>query len=263
VSAPGFGPLHVPQLGDDGVGPPDPITAVQVLGPFNSGTCLMFNYPHHLTQARTRYHLLGWKHSLLPVYTWADGCLWKKADGGPSEELLRATLVVCMVRSPYFWLLSTTRQNYQIRFEDGAATFSERIRCAVQFNGRRFDNLTAIWNAYYHAYRTHIEPTGAAFVRLEDLVEEPMTIVRALGRHLEIMPSPQLEQEVERIAATPAKIHQGPCLAGEQARQHYRIANIPTLVAAADLALINQQVDCALLAAFGYPLVQPNPIHPA
>jgi hypothetical protein len=95
-----------------------------------------------------------------------------------------------MVRSPYFWLLSTARQSYQIRFDDGATTFSERLRCPVHFDGRRYDNLTAVWNAYYRAYRTHLEPAGAAFVRLEDLVEAPMTIVRALGQHLKLLSSP-------------------------------------------------------------------------
>lgn len=262
VTAPGLDPLRVPQLGDIGVGPPDTVTTVQVLGPYNSGTCLMFNYPHRLTAARTRYHLLWWKHSLPPVYAWADGCLWDKADGGPPEGLLRTTLVVCMVRSPYFWLLSTARHNYEIRFEDGAETFSERLRSPVHFGRRRYDNLTAVWNEYYRAYRTHLEPTGAAFVRLEDLVEAPMTIVNALGHHLEILSSPRLEAEVARIAATPAKVHQGPCVAGEQARQRYRVDNVPRLISADDLALINEQIDHALLAAFGYPIVYPTPSAP-
>jgi hypothetical protein len=259
VVAPGLDRLRVPQLGDSGVGPPDAITAVQVLGPYNSGTCLMFNYSHHLTTARTRYHLLGWKHSLPPLYAWHDGCLWSEADGGPPEELLRATLVVCMVRCPYFWLLSTAQRSYQIRFEDGATTFSERLRCPVYFSGRQYDNLTAVWNAYYRAYLTHLEPAGAAFVRLEDLVEAPMTIVRALGQHLKLLSSPRLEEEVTRIAATPAKIHQGPCVHGEQARQRYRVDNIQRLISSVDLALIREQIDHTLMAALGYPIVRPTP----
>jgi hypothetical protein len=167
-----------------------------------------------------------------------------------------------MVRSPYFWLLSTARQNYQIRFEEGAETFSDRLRCRVHFRRRRYDNLTALWNAYYRSYRTHLEPIGAAFVRLEDLVEAPMAIVNALGRHLEIRSSPRLEAEVARIAATPAKVHQGPCLAGEQARRQYRVENVPRLISADDLALINEQIDHDLLAAFGYPIVRPHPSAP-
>ena len=219
----------------------------------------MFNYAHHLTAARTRYHLLCWKHSLPPLYSWHDGCLWKRADGSPPEELLRATLFVCMVRSPYFWLLSTARQSYEIRFEDGATTFSERLRCPVHFHGRRYDNLTDVWNAYYRAYRTHLEPGGAAFVRLEDLVEAPMASVRALGRHLKIMSSPRLEEEVAKIAETPAKIHQAPCVYGEQARKQYRVDNIGRLISSEDLALICEQVDHALMKAFGYGIVRPTP----
>jgi len=255
VTAPGLGPLRVPQLGDAGVGPRDPVTAVQVFGPFNSGTCLMFNYPHHLTAARTHYHLLGWKHSLPPVYQWHPRCPWEETAGGPSAALLYATLVVCMVRSPYFWLLSTARRNYRIRFENRASTFSERLRSPVELDGRRYDNLTAVWNAYYRAYRTHLEPTGAAFVRLEDLVEAPIAIVRALGRHVEVLSSPQLEVEVARIAATPAKDHEGPCVAGKEARRLYRMDNVRALISAADVELINRQIDHTLLAAFGYPVV--------
>ncbi len=163
-----------------------------------------------------------------------------------------------MVRSPYFWLLSTARQSYQIRFEDGATTFSERLRCPVHFDGRRYDNLTAVWDAYYRAYRTHLEPAGAAFVRLEDLVEAPMTIVRALGQHLKLLPPPRLKEEVAKIAATPAKIHQGPCVHGEQARQRYRVDNVQRLISSDDLALIGEQIDHALLEAFGYPIVRPT-----
>jgi hypothetical protein len=148
-----------------------------------------------------------------------------------------------------------------------------RIRCtsgrrapkvpSSPFSGRRrYDNLTAVWNAHYRAYRTHLEPLGAAFVRLEDLVEAPMAIVNALGHHLEILSSPRLEAEVARIAATPAKVHQGPCVAGEQARQRNRVDNVPALISADDLALINEQIDHALLAALGYPIVHSHPSAP-
>jgi hypothetical protein len=253
--APGLGPLRAPQLGEVGVGPRDPIAAVQVFGPFNSGTCLLFNYAHHLTAARTLYNLLGWKHSLPPAYEWHPRCLWEKADGGPPAALLHATLIVCMVRAPYFWLLSTARRSYRIRFENQASTFSERLRSAVELDGHRYDNLTALWNAYYRAYRAHLAPGGAAFVRLEDLVESPMSIVRALGRHLEIRSSSGIEAEVARIAATPAKVHEAPCVAGEEARRLYRMDNVRRLIAAADLDLIQEQIDHTLLAAFGYPAV--------
>jgi hypothetical protein len=257
ATAPGLAPLRVSQLGDHGVGPRDPVKSVQVFGPFNSGTCLMFNYPHHLTPARSRYNGLGWKHSVPPDYRWHPRCLWERDAGGPPAELLHNTLIVCMVRSPYFWLLSTARRDYLIRFEDGASTFSERLRCAVELDGRRYDDLVAVWNAYYRAYRTYLEPTGAAFVRLEDLVEAPMAIVRALGRHLEIMPSPGLEVEVARIASTPAKDHYGPCVAGEEARRLYRMENVRGVISAADLEHIDERIDQTLLAAFGYPRVAP------
>lgn len=256
--APGLGRPTVPQLGDQGVGPRSEVTTLQVLGPFNSGTCLMFNYPHHLSAVRTRYHLLCWKHSLPPDFRWVEGCLWDRAADGPPEELLRQTLVVCMVRSPYFWLLSTARQNYEISFEGGAETVSERLRCPVRFGGRRYESLSEIWNAYYRAYVSHLVPAGAVFVRLEDLVEAPMAIVDALSRHVEITVSPpRLQAEVARIAATPAKIHEEPCVAGEEARQLYQIHNVRRLMSAADLALVNTQLDHDLLAAFGYPVVLP------
>ena len=257
--APGLDEPTVPRLGDDGVGPPAAVTAVQVLGPFNSGTCLMFNYCHQLTAARTQYHLLEWKHSLPPAYTWDEDCPWDEEDGGPPDELLRATLVVIMVRSPYFWARSTARQGYHLRFEDGAVTFSERLRSPVFFGDRRYDSLVAVWNAYYRAYRTHREPTSAAFVRLEDLVEHPMEIVRGLGHHLDLVSSPRLEQEVAQIAATPAKAHvQGPCVDRDQARRLYRFDGIERLISPADLTLMGEQLDPDLMADFGYPIVRPS-----
>jgi hypothetical protein len=218
----------------------------------------MFNYVERVTGAQTRFHLLCWKHSLPPVYRWHEGCWWDEVDAGPPEEVLRTSLVIVMVRSPYFWLLSTAQKGYDIRFEDGAVTFSERLRCPVHFGRRRFDSLVAVWNAYYQAYRAHLEPSGAAFVRLEDLVEDPMGMVKALGSHLELMTSPRLDDEVTRIAATPAKVHQdAPCTSGEEARRVYRVENIERLIPLDDLTLIGEQLDPELMEALGYPIVRP------
>lgn len=62
-----------------------------------------------------------------------------------------------------------------------------------------------------------------------------------------------------RIAATPAKIHLAPCVHAEQARERYRVDNIRRLISSDDLALIREQIDHTLMAAFCYPVVRPTP----
>ncbi len=51
------------------ISPPSALRpAVQVLGPFNSGTSLMSSYLAELFDVRSGFNLVFWKHSLAPDY---------------------------------------------------------------------------------------------------------------------------------------------------------------------------------------------------
>ena len=257
--APELGPQLAPSLGDGprrGTRPPD---GVHVFGPWNSGTCLMFNYPHELTSARTTYHYAFWKHSLPPDWRSGPGCRWPETADGPSDELLESTLLIAMVRLPYFWIRSMLSQSYGLRFV-GADTDdpAERLRCPVEVEHRRFPNLVHVWNAYYDAYRLFLEPYSARYVRLEDLVADPSRVVDDLGRHISLDDNADRDEIIDRISNTPAKVHgPTPCVAGGEAREKYQVSNVVDTFTADDLDFVNGHLDAELMARFGYPIVTP------
>ncbi len=236
-----------------------PFVGLQVFGPFNSGTSLMFNYPYRLSSIDTGYHFGFWKHSLPPDWVWVPGCRWERSSGGPTTELLTSTLLIAMVRNPYFWIVSTALSGYDIWFlgpQRGGTT--ERLHCRVRFGGRTFANLAELWNAFYHSYAEHLEPLGARHVRLEDLVADPYDVVSALGNHIEIGDLAPRREQIEQIRSTPAKEHHPEVgRAGEAAARLYQVSNVRSMLDGDDLARINASLDARLMARFGYPIVDP------
>ncbi len=236
-----------------------PFVGLQVAGPFNSGTSLMFNYAYRLSSIDTGYHYGFWKHSFPPDWVWVPGCRWERSSGGPTTEFLASTLLIAMVRNPYFWIVSTALSGYDIWFlgpQRGGST--ERLHCRVRFGGRAFANLAELWNAYYHSCAEHLEPLGARYVRLEDLVADPYAVVNALGKHIEIDDFARRADQIEQIRATPAKEHHPEVgRAGDVAARLYQVSNVRAMLDADDLQRINASLDAGLMARFGYPIVSP------
>jgi hypothetical protein len=230
---------------------------IQILGPFNSGTCLVFQYVRALFHVRVQYHTFVWKHSLPPRYRARPASGEKALPFEPPQEVFEGTLFLCMVRLPYFWILSTLRQPYGTLGLRGMGDASAALRSPIRFEGRTFANIAALWNAYYDAYREHVVPRAAVeFVRLEDLVQAPERTLQGLGRHLRRREGVDLRRTIAEISNRPAKRDAGrPCVYGEEARREYVPERVPGRFAAHDLDFLNRQLDPELMRAFGYPFV--------
>ncbi len=236
-------------------GAADRFDYIQILGPFNSGTCLVFNYQKALFQVRCSYHTWVWKHSLPP--RWQRHGNHLREDVGPGDPDWERTLFLCMVRMPYFWILSMLRRRYGVAIRVGAgAGLDAKIRAPVRFDRRHYSNFAALWNAYYRACRDHLEPRGALhFLRLEDLVQTPADALARLGERLPGRPDADLAAAIAEISNRPAKQHGGDCVYGEEARREYVPERVPRWFEAEDLAFLNRQLDPELMAFFGYPFV--------
>ncbi len=225
--------------------------ALQILGPYHSGTCLLFNYQRALYEVHTAYHYCCWKHSLPPTYQDPP----TSRDSHPiNEKTLRETLFVCMVRLPYFWILSTLRETYgAIAFEDPGDNFGTRLRSPIRWGDETFGNIVEFWNAYYRAYQTHLAPRAPVqYVRLEDLVQTPQRVIETLDQHLERKPTVDIQATIDDIANRPAKVHGRPCVYGERARREYVPENVPKLFEVSDLRFINRNLDAELMHRFHY-----------
>lgn len=247
---------RAPRLGDSGVTVGRRPGFIHVFGPYNSGTCLMFNYPHELTDVPMQYHDAFWKHSLPPFFRWGPGCEWAEEQGRPSSGLLSDRLLIAMVRNPYFWIASTLRHGYEIGFPDAVGGDADgRLRSTVSFLGQMFSSLAELWNSYYRAYERYLSHHRLVYVRLEDIVADPRGMVGQLARHHPIRSDLDVEAVVERLWSTPAKVRLEPCPAGAQAADAYRVGRVGGVLTAAQLELINADLDPDLMAWFGYPRV--------
>jgi len=237
---------------------PGAFERLQILGPFHSGTTLLFNYQRQLLRVPCRYHWAFWKHSVPPDWGWERGTYWPHGGPVPIEEIFATTLFVCMVRLPYFWLRSCCRTPYNLRFLDGGADFSARLRSRVRLHATRCASPVELWNVYYRRYLEQLPPESTYFVRLEDLVADPASVVDRLARLVPRREVADPAAVIERIRSAPSKRIAGePCVHGREAERRYRLENVPRVIDPADLELINRQLDPALLERFGYPRVEP------
>ena len=231
----------------------DPVAEVQVLGPYNSGTNLMFAYQRKLFEIHHGVHRVFGKHSLPPRYQWGGpGCLWSPGSPMPMGKIRKQALFVCMVRRPYFWLLSTCKRSYGITFLGGGRSFGDRIRCRVRFQDVRYSCLAELWNRYYRAYEEHLEPHRTVYVRLEDLVENPGAILDGLNPYLEPRSDVEIDSLISEVADSPAKSHGGNCVHGEDAKMEYQSKMVARRILRVDLDCINEQLDWRLMRKFGY-----------
>jgi hypothetical protein len=234
-----------------------PFEQVQILGPFHSGTCLVFNYLQTLFHARVAYHTLCWKHSLPPEFRRMERGNVRESFA-PPEEALDRTLFVCMVRLPYFWLSSMLREPHHVALTASRdADEGTRLRSGLRLLGRSLPNLPSLWNAYYRGYLEHLAPRAALeWVRLEDLVQRPEEVLTRLGGRLRRREEVDVREAIDEISSRPAKIHGGrPCVHGEAARREYVPERVPLRFTGYDLAFVNGQLDPALMRRFDYPFV--------
>jgi len=227
---------------------------VQVLGPFNSGTCLMFNYIHRLFRVHTTYNRRFWKHSLPPEYRRFSPQNLLLSFPADAATFANTTFIV-MVRNPYFWLASTARRPYLLRFPRGVETAERRLASTVCFFGREFGHLVDVWSAYYRAYRHELTRRAEViYVRLEDLVEDPHGQLNRLRQRLPGRCDVDWNAIVRTTFEQPAKAHGEPCTGGDEARRIYQAHRISETLGDDTLASVRSRIDEDLMRHFGYPL---------
>ena len=218
----------------------------------------MFRYQRRLYDLITSAHDAFWKHSMPPDYVATTHTRWNKGAEMPLQQILSDTQFICMVRLPYFWLLSTCRSPYGITFAIKHRAFSRRIRSPITFRGRHYANLIGLWNQYYSRVHEHIETRGhLRYVRLDQLVEHPERILEELKTVMKPVPGIRMTQVIARISNQPSKKHNS---YGLEAKQKYRFENVPKVISSEDLNFINSQLDEKLMKKFGLPFVWTGPI---
>ncbi|MEM9302228.1 MAG: hypothetical protein AAGE01_08975 [Pseudomonadota bacterium] len=235
----------------------DSITGFQVLGPFGSGTCLMFNYMQQLYAVPGSYDGCCWKHSLPPRYRTVVNR--RSRPFKPDFDAWRTVQFIVMARSPYYWISSLLERAYEVDFDTPSRKRRDRLFSALSIHGRSFPHVMALWNAYYRAYPRWLVPRAPVrTVRLEDLVADPRRVLEGLGR-LPRDESVDRDALIDRIDATPAKVHGEACVAGDEARARYTEANVPRYFAPDELEFINDGLDPELLRRLGYRRIEPDP----
>ncbi|MEJ8567672.1 hypothetical protein [Elongatibacter sediminis] len=226
----------------------------QVLGPFNSGTVLMQSYVNHLFRNVRHDGFAYWKHSLPPRYQRNSDqrILMQDAVGE-----FPGVLLICMVRSPYFWLPATCRRHYNFRFTTQSFDLGQRLRSPVYLKGELFINLARAWNGYYRGYAHYLEPMGRViYVRLEDLVRNPAATIQRLETRLERRPESDVAAVVAKLSRRPSKSDNA---FGSAWEEKNRLEHVTRTLRRQDLSFINQQIDPELLKRFDYPLAWPAP----
>lgn len=198
-----------------------------------------------------------WKHSLPPaLYSYprisADEPVQSQPQGFPG------VLFVCMVRSPYFWVGSSCRHPYDLSFHTRTKDLGTRLRSPVVLNGRqRFKNIMQVWNQYYHQYEAFLEPDNeVVYIRLEDLVRTPESVIKNLDLFLERKPRIELKHVIDKVTAVPTKPQNA---YGEVWEEKNRMAYLSRSISHSDLAYISHQADQQLMQKYAYPLVWPSP----
>jgi hypothetical protein len=229
-----------------------------VMGPFNSGTTLMFRYQRRLYDVIGEAHDAFWKHSMPPDYESTKFTRWETGTKMPVRQIMSDTLFICMVRLPYFWLASTSRSPYGIGFTGRHKSFSHKIRCPVTLRNRRYSNLVTFWNHYYSRVHEHIETKGQLrYVRLDHLVNHPERTLEDLKSLMDPKPGVSMDEVIEQISNRPSKKHNS---YGREAKEKYRIENVAKMISGQDLDFINSQLDAGLMKKFGFPFVWTAPV---
>ncbi len=230
----------------------------QVLGPFNSGTNLMFVYHRNLFAVPIRFHTFFWKHSLPPDFLPAPKSRLTPELDVPIGRLMKAARFVCMVRSPYFWIHSTLKHPYTLRFLDRRSTRLDSLTSRIEFHGDVHANLSVLRNAYYRAYLEELPALRTRFVRLEDLVADPSSTLATVGEGLERKKGVDEAATIDSIHQRPAKRHGGEaCVFGDDARALYVPERVGEFFDAEEIAAINAGLDRGLMKRFGYPVIEP------
>lgn len=234
-----------------------PFKYCQVLGPFNTGTNLMSRYLNRLYFHAAPVDGKVWKHSVLPRFLNLQGGAGQPDIDLRDELASVPTLYICMVRLPYFWLLSTLRRKYSLQLRTREIDLAARLRSQVRLRGQVFANPVQLWNQYYRQYERHRGLNSQfVYVRLEDLVLQPEQTLNNLQDVLKRKPGADIRKVIRGVSSVPSVAGN---TYGTEWKEKYRVANINRMIASTDLGFINSQLDLDLLKSFNYPQVWIKP----
>jgi hypothetical protein len=130
----------------------------------------------------------------------------------------------------------------------------------VTFKEQRFPNLVSFWNRYYANVHEHLSGRAdLAYLRLEQLVEDPVTVLEDLRLSLGFAPKPGVEPKavIRFVSNRPSK---GYNTFGQAAREKYRIENVHKMISAKDLDFINSSLDPLVMKRLGLRYVWTEPV---
>jgi hypothetical protein len=129
--------------------------AIQILGPFNSGTNLLTQLLKNNLSKNVELHLEGhtkiWKHSL---------------DMGKINDIIndKDNIVVIIYRDYYTWIKSTKNNKYDLIFES--------IDGETKFHEKKYKNTVEVYNNYYNNYISLTKHNNVIWVDYYKLLEK-------------------------------------------------------------------------------------------
>lgn len=187
---------------------------------------------------------LGWKHACVPTES-------QLAAAGPDPTQV---LFLTLTKNPYAWLLSLYRQPYHAKRE--YASFGQFLREPWETVGREnappaFASPVEMWNLKNAAYLTLAGYTTTIHCRYEDLLADPLGFLEKLcckhGIQTRQNPFGNVLEAMKR---------QGRGKTFDDYRTYYLEERWRTELDDDCIELINERLDCDVLARFGYSRIE-------
>tara|TARA_R100001163_G_C5065074_1_gene202883 strand:- start:1788 stop:2486 length:699 start_codon:yes stop_codon:yes gene_type:complete len=150
---------------------------VQILGPFTTGTNLLYNiinvgYETNICMKGCTYI---WKHTI---------CDKPEIIKNLSDNVLK----IVMVRDPYFWLQSLKEKKLYTLETDvkNKSDVNSIVTRPCKLRGHTFESPVHLWNYYYKTYLEYLPKESTIWISYEKFLFEPRKIIGALSRHLKM-----------------------------------------------------------------------------
>ena len=182
---------------------------------------------------------LGWKHTRVPER------LCPPAD----------TLLVCLTKNPYSWLLSMFRRPHHAarRYSD----FDDFLRSPWMTLGREhspsvFESPVHMWNAKHASYVQAQQAHGAVLLAYEELVRDPLAVLR----RLEVMHGLRASRQ-PFVNVTASTRREDPERDYTFLRAYYGEERWRSELSSTQLAFVHGALDRAVMQRLGYTLLDP------
>jgi len=213
----------------------------QVIGPFNSGTTLMYYYGSRYLNCK--HDIYFWKHLII------DSSNEKKI----SEDIKNENFIA-MIRHPYFWINSCKLNGYSLKRPKGL--FNE-ISLISSINGNTykqdFKNIIELWNSYYINYEKYFK--NLFVVKLEDLTNKPKEVLEKIYNNMGIHRiKPFIFRGIIDRSLKIGKGHKPSNVSRNVSNSLYNIENIKYFYSRNSIDYINNNLNIQLINKYNYKL---------